>query len=308
VNRPPKIWILAEYWATSQTLEIAQSAFLEAGAIGIEIDDGVGPEGARAYGPDRVRLLAYFEPSDDLAEHVTNSFAVFFGNCGFDAAPINFCEFFEEDWQGNFVRSCTTFVVEPNIFIVPSFEIQEFKQNPQGDLFIEMDPENAFGTGQHQTTKLCLKNICDFLQNKSMRERALLRGIDVGTGSAILAILLKKLGAGHVVGTDTDADAIDTARKNALRNGVVLDLHVVEEDHVYEKDSFEIVIANILAPTLIHMADNLVNTCVNNGVLILSGILVSQAPDVVAAYDKLGAILLRQETMDDWCALVLLKN
>ena len=308
MNRPPKIWILAEYWATSQTLEIAQSAFLEAGAIGIEIDDGIGPEGALAYGPDRIRLLAYFEPGDNLIELVTDSFGVFFDNCGFEPGPINFCEFLEEDWQGNFVRSCTTFIVEPNIFIVPSFEIHEFRQNPRGDLFIEMDPENAFGTGQHQTTKLCLKNICEFLHNKTMRERALLRAIDVGTGSAILAILLKKLGLGHVVGTDTDQDAIETARKNALRNGVVLDLQVVEEDICYEKDSFELVVANILAPTLIHMADNLVNTCVDGGVLILSGILVNQAPDVVAAYDKLGARLLRQENMDDWCALVLLKN
>ena len=171
-----------------------------------------------------------------------------------------------------------------------------------------MDPENAFGTGQHQTTKLCLKNICNFLENKSMRERSLLRGIDVGTGSAILAILLKKLGMGHVVGTDTDPDAVETARKNALRNGVVIDLRVVPEDYSYDNNSFELVVANILAPTLIHMADNLVNTCVDGGVLILSGILVSQAPSVIAAYDQLGVRLLRQETMDDWCALVLLKN
>lgn len=307
MNRPRKKWILAEYWATSQTVDIAQSAFLEAGAIGIEMDDGVGPEGTLAYGPDRICLRAYFEPVENLNELVTGSFAVFFENCGFDAGPLNFCEFFEEDWQGNFVRSCTTFVVEPNIFIVPSFEIDEFRRNPRGDLFIEMDPENAFGTGQHQTTKLCLKNICAILTNKSLRERALLQAIDVGTGSAILAILLKKLGLGHVVGTDTDADAVETARKNALRNGVVLDLHVVEENYCYDKNSFDVVVANILAPTLIHMADNLFDTCVDGGFLLLSGILVGQASDVIEAYEKLGARLLRQEIMDDWCALVLKK-
>lgn len=308
MNRPPKIWILAEYWATSKTLEVAQNAMLEAGAIGIEVDDGVGPENQRAYEADNIRLLAYFEPCEHLNEHVTAHVAEFFAQCGFEPAAINFCEFAEDDWQGNFVRSCTTFVVEPNIYIVPSFEIDEFRREPRGDLFIEMDPENAFGTGQHQTTKLCLKNICEYLDSIPINQRTQVRALDIGTGSAILAILLKKLGVGHVQATDIDSDALDTARKNALRNGVALNLTPVTEDYIYQISSYELVVANILAPTLIIMADNLINACVTKGTIILSGILVTQAPDVIAAYQHRNMRLLRQENMDDWCALVLVKN
>lgn len=308
MTRPRKKWLLAEYWASLESLEVAQSALLEAGAIGIEVDDGIGPDNLRKYAPGSVRLLAYFEPSEGLIEHISASMKAFFSNCELELNNLNFKEFLEEDWQGNFVRSCTTFRVEPNIYIVPSFEIEKYQQNPQGDLFIEMDPENAFGTGQHQTTKLCLTQIYEFLQNISLADRAHMRAIDVGTGSAILAILLKKLGVSLVVGTDTDADAILTAKKNAVRNQVSLDLHVVNEEHSYPKNMYQLVVANILAPTLIHMADNLINTCTKGGILILSGILVAQAQDVILAYQRLGARLVKQDAMDDWCLLVLKKN
>lgn len=195
-------------------------------------------------------------------------------------------------------------MVEPRIFVVPSFEIDEFKKNPQGDLFIEMDPENAFGTGQHQTTKLCLKKIAEMLLDMPQEQRAKMRAIDVGTGSGILAILMKKLGLGDVVATENDHDAVLTAQKNSLKNNVTVEVIFVDEEYVYPQEGFNLLVANILAPTLADMAKELVSACVVGGTIMLSGILIQQAEKVIATYEKLGAALVEQEYMDDWCVLI----
>ncbi len=296
--------MLAEYWATSESLEVAQNAFLESGAIGIESDDGIGPEGQRKYGDNQIKVLAYFEPAKDLEKEVEEQLQLFFKNCGLVANSIRWSDFLEDDWQANFVKSCTTFRIEPGIFIVPSFEIDEFKKNPRGSLFIEMDPENAFGTGQHQTTQLCLRTIFE-LQQAHEHKFSSWEGLDVGTGSGILAILMKKLGIKKVLGTETDEDALITAAKNAEKNGVGIDWLTVSEEHEYPAQAYDLVVANILAPVLIHMASNLFSTCKPGGHIILSGILVPQAAKVVEAYEALGARLIKEEHQDDWCSLLL---
>lgn len=301
MRRQPKTWMLAEYWATSSTLEVAQNAFLEAGAIGIETDDGLGPEGQKKYPDDHIRVLAYFDPSPDLEELVETQLQTFFENCGLALCGVKWSQFLEDDWQANFVKSCTTFKVDPGIYIVPSFEIEEFRKKPLGSLYIEMDPENAFGTGQHQTTQLCLKNIHEVVTDQ---KSAQWHALDVGTGSGILAILMKKLGVCHVLATETDDDALITAANNALKNGVEIDWLHVNEEHIYDKARYDLVVANILAPVLIVMAENLFGTCKKGGTIILSGILNSQALDVIKAYKKLGARYIKQDSKDDWCSLV----
>ncbi len=303
MRRQPKTWMLAEFWATSSTLEVAQNAFLESGAIGIETDDGLGPEGARKYLGDQIRVLAYFEPAADLEANVEQSLKLFFDNCGLALGPITWTNFLEDDWQANFVKSCTTFRVNPGIYIVPSFEIEAFKKKPLGPLFIEMDPENAFGTGQHQTTQLCLKNIFEVIESDP-KKASQWSAVDVGTGSGILAILMKKLGLAQVLGTETDEDALITAANNAIKNGVEIDWLTVTEEHSYEPKRYDLVVANILAPVLIAMVTNLTTTCVAGGTIILSGILVEQAPKVIEAYRNAGTQFIRQDNQDDWCSLV----
>lgn len=299
--RAKKIWVKAESWVTEATLEVAQSAFLEASAIGIEIDDGVLPEGKRKFPEGRILLRAYFEEADAVAADIETTVARFFTACDFAMPTIDFADFVEDDWQGNFVKSCTTFKVEPDIYIVPSFEIEAFHAKPQGDLFIEMDPENAFGTGQHQTTKLCLTALRNLISDQSPT------CLDVGTGSGILAILMKKLGAKAVLATETDGDALETAARNAKKNGVELEFLWVNETHNYDTASYDVVVANILAPVLIAMATNLVGCLKPAGHLLLSGILLAQAHGVIEAYEACGLKLLRQDKMDDWCALLFFR-
>ncbi len=297
-----KVWLKAEVWVTKAMLEVAQSAFVEAQAIGIEVDDGILPEGQKKYDDDRILVKAYFESTHDDWSNIHDIVTVFFVECGFPLPQIDFAPFHEQDWQGNFVKTCTTFMVDPDIYIVPSFEIEGFLQKPRGPLYIEMDPENAFGTGQHQTTKLCLTALRGLLAHYA--NLGTLDCLDVGAGSGILAILIKKLGAKSVLATETDEDALHTAERNAMKNGVHLDTLVVTESHCYDKFRYDVVVANILAPVLIGMAENLASALKARGQLILSGILLSQVPSVIEAYEACGLRFLRQDAMDDWCALL----
>lgn len=296
--RAKQVWLEASCWVTKDTLAVAQNALAES-AIGMMVDDGLGPDGIEKYPDGSILLKAYFPQDHGLQADIVERVDQFFAESGHSAPAFSFEDFPEDDWQANFVKSCTTFMVEPDIFIVPSFEIEEFTKNPRGPLYIEMDPENAFGTGHHQTTKLVLTAIREII-SREVPEQAL----DVGCGSGILAILMKKLGAREVLATETDDDALTTAAKNARINAVEIVTELVDETHVYEQGRFDLIAANILAPTLIAMADCLTNSLAVNGHLILSGILLSQQNEVVAQYESMGLTLITTKKMDDWCALV----
>jgi ribosomal protein L11 methyltransferase len=307
VARPKKVWLATHLWASSSSVEVALSALTEAGALGIELDDGLSPESLPKYPAGEVLLKAYFEPALGLSDDIKSTLYNFFSACELPSREPSFLDVIEEDWQGNFVRSCTTFMVEPHIYVVPSFEIDAFRKNPAGDLFIEMDPENAFGTGHHQTTKLCLKNIAKQLLKIPKEQRALMKALDVGTGSGILAILMKKLGIGHVCATENDLDAVETAQRNVLKNQVDVTVIAVDDDYRYLENSFDLIVANILAPTLKAFVHELIRACNHKGYIMLSGILNKEAPELIATYQQHGAILAEQENMDDWCVLIFAK-
>jgi ribosomal protein L11 methyltransferase len=183
---------------------------------------------------------------------------------------------------------------------VPSFEIDDFKKNNQDKLFIEMDPENAFGTGHHQTTKLCLTAIFN-----NYKEH--FAALDIGTGSGILAILLAKLGLKNILATDTDADALITAKNNALKNNTQINFLTIKENYIYKQNSFDLIIANILSGILIEMVDNITNACKKDGYIILSGILNDQAQSVIDAYITKNTCLIKKSSMDEWCLLIFRK-
>jgi ribosomal protein L11 methyltransferase len=307
MTKQKKVWLLAQCLVTKGMLEVAQSAFAECDALGMDIDDGITPESLEKYRDDSIFIKAYFTPDvskDTIKTSLEHVFAAF----SLIAPTVEFSLLEEEDWQGNFVRSCRTFKVEPNIYIVPSFEIEEFKKNHHEKLFIEMDPENAFGTGQHQTTKLCLTSIYEILSTKEKNQLTRLTCLDVGTGSGILAILMKKMDANLMEASEIDEDALMTAKKNAQKNDVEINMLLVDEFHSYEKNYYHLVVANILAPVLIKMRDNLAYCLKRSGQLILSGILVNQANEVTSSYERYGLTFKKKQIMDDWCALVFKKE
>jgi ribosomal protein L11 methyltransferase len=146
---------------------------------------------------------------------------------------------------------------------------------PPGALRLVLEPGLAFGTGDHPTTGLCLEELDRFVQSHPGASV-----LDVGTGSGILAIAAKKLGAGATVGTDNDPVALRVARENAEVNGVAFDVRA----EIPEGATFDLVLANILANTLCDLAPGLSRAVAPGGRLLLSGILETQAAEVEAAY------------------------
>jgi ribosomal protein L11 methyltransferase len=186
---------------------------------------------------------------------------------------------------------------------------------------IKIDPGMAFGTGTHPTTQLCLELMEKYFTQSSIRNRqseTLAPGasagvvIDVGCGSGILSIAALKLGAQSVLGVDIDAGSIVNARENATLNHIGQEL-VLEIGSVGEilagKFPFRkapLVLANILAPVIVRLLDmGLAEVLVEDGTLILSGILHDQAKSVIEAAQAKGLAMTGQRQMGDWVALTM---
>ncbi len=174
---------------------------------------------------------------------------------------------------------------------------------------IRIDPGMAFGTGTHPTTQLCLELIETFIDETPTLPAAW-NVIDIGCGTAILAIAALQLGATHALGVDIDADAVRAARENAAANGVQdrLELglgslsEVLQGDYSIQKAP--LVLANILAPVLTRLLDEgLGNLLTPDGRLVLSGILDEQAQDITAAAGRNGLQSSSRRQSGDWVAL-----
>jgi ribosomal protein L11 methyltransferase len=165
----------------------------------------------------------------------------------------------------------------------------------EGDVAVELDPGLAFGTGTHPTTALCL----DWLDGLDLAAR---RVIDLGCGSGILAIAALKLGAASAVAIDHDPQALLATWENAARNGVAERLEVAGADA--PPATADVVVANILAGTLIELAPRIVAMVRRGGRLALSGILADQVEEVAAAYAPPAAIVFATPLLRDGWALL----
>jgi ribosomal protein L11 methyltransferase len=160
---------------------------------------------------------------------------------------------------------------------------------------VVVEPKMAFGTGDHPTTALCLEAVDTFLAAHPGASV-----LDVGTGTGVLAFAAAKLGAGRTVGVDTDPHSVELAREGALENGVP---RVELSDAPLERLSgrFDLVLANILANTLVALAPALAARTGTR--LVLSGVLVSQAEQVTAAFLAEGLVPAGQVVQGEWIRL-----
>jgi ribosomal protein L11 methyltransferase len=163
---------------------------------------------------------------------------------------------------------------------------------------VVIDPGMAFGTGSHGTTALCLAALSDLLAG---RPGATV--LDVGTGSGLLAIAARKLGAARVAANDVDPKAVEVARENAAANGV--ELEIVEAPLPGIPGTFDVVVANILANTLVELAPELAAKLAPGGVLLLSGLLHPQEDEVRRAYVALGLAPLPGRREGEWSLVAL---
>ena len=205
----------------------------------------------------------------------------------FEGRPLRVDFVSDADWSARWRRD-----LEPRRFgtltIAPSHA-------PLADLrgaVLRLDPGAAFGAGGHATTRLCLA----WLASLPLAGRSVL---DFGCGSGILALAAKLRGAERVVAVDHDALARDVAGANALRNG--LDIAVCSSDAFEEGWSFDVVVSNILAGTLVAEAPRLRSSLSGQGRVALSGVLEEQVDDVMAAYPEV--VFDAPRRMDGWMLL-----
>ena len=201
------------------------------------------------------------------------------------------------DWADRWKEGFKPLRVGRHFVVSPTWE--EVDAGPE-DLVILIDPGRAFGTGHHETTRLCLE---------WLEERVSVRPdvgacslLDVGTGSGILAMAAALLGFANVLGIDNDPEAIEVADENVRLNGLEGKVQL-RLDTVSGRDRFEVVVANIQANPLIGMAGRLAKILEPSGHLVLSGILVEQKEQVKTAYAAEGLQQIDERTAGEWCLL-----
>jgi ribosomal protein L11 methyltransferase len=265
--------------------EERSAELFDLGATGVEVRDGEGTPmpGVAQPAPGRATVLAWFAGRDE-ADAAREAF-------GGDVGEVP-----DADWGEAWKKGLDAFSVG-RVWVRPTW-IR--RAPPPGAVEVVLDPGMAFGTGTHPTTSLCLGALSDLLDARPGASV-----LDVGTGSGLLAIAAKKLGAGRVAGNDNDPIAVRVARENAEANGVALTL--TEAPLAEIEGRFDLVVANILANTLVELAPALAAKLSPGGVVLLSGILTPQEDEVRAAYVAQGLVPFPggDVRQGEWSLLVL---
>lgn len=198
----------------------------------------------------------------------------------------------EEDWSVAWRKFFVPRRVGKNFVVRPVWEPYELGSK---DIEIVLDPGQAFGTGDHPTTRMCL----ELLENESLTGKAV---ADIGCGSGILSVGAVKLGAASVVGVDTDAASVDSSRENAERNAVSYAVFQGAGFDPLPPGNFEVVISNIISAALIRLAPKAAERVAAGGAWIVSGVILSNWPEVHDAAEACGFTLEQKLEEGDWIA------
>ena len=206
----------------------------------------------------------------------------------------------EEDWANNWKQYFHPFPVGQNLLVMPSWETLDV---PTPRQIILIDPESSFGTGQHDTTRMCL----DMLDGRVCEGDLML---DLGCGSGILSVASAKLGAKKVTCVDIDENSVKIARQNLEKNSIPADRfevmcgNICEDAALRERigTGYDVVCANIVADVLIAMSDYFMSFLNDNGVLIVSGIIKQRADEVFSVLKQKGFIMVGIREREDWVA------
>ena len=302
--------------------DIVISTLAEAGVEGVEIEDKVPlteqdkqqmfvdilPEGPE---DDGIAYLNFYldedEDKDALLARVKEELDELRSFMDIGECTITESQTEDKDWINNWKQYFHQFYVD-DILIIPSWE--EVKPEDESKMIIHIDPGTAFGTGMHETTQLCMRQL-----KKYVKEETEL--LDVGTGSGILSIVALKLGAGHAVGTDLAPCAISAAKENLETNdipvgkmdvmiGNIIDDREVQDAVGYEK--YDIVTANILADVLIPLTPVILHQMKKGGIYITSGIIDEKETEVVDAIKAAGLEVLEVTHQGEWVSVTARKN
>lgn len=271
-------WLSVRITVEASRAEALSEVLLETGALSVSLEDANAdsidetpifgePDMPDAGLWDQCVVVALLDSSADVPALLGDAARA----AGLPALPTYSAETVaDQDWVRLTQSQFDPIPISERLWIVPTWH-----ETPDNNaLNIRLDPGLAFGTGSHPTTRLCLRWLDEHITGGESV-------LDYGSGSGILAIAAKKLGAGEVWGVDIDPQAVQTALENAVNNGVNIDFHTTDDAPATPA---RIVVANILTNPLKALAPLLAGLTAANGKIVLSGILEQQADEVMQIY------------------------
>lgn len=305
---------------TTEAVDFISNLFDEIGLEGIQIEDNIplSEEDKKAMYIDILPELpeddgtaivsSYFDPANfevpQLQRKIEKGLKELSLFINIGEGTLQFSDTDDKDWLNNWKEFFKPFRVADDIIIKPTWE--ELPEHKEGDLVIEIDPGIAFGTGAHETTKLCILGLRKYITSDTQL-------LDVGCGSGILSIIGLKLGAKHALGTDIDEHALEATKENIVVNhiaGEQFDLlagNIISEEEIQQKvgmKKYDVVVANILADIIIPLSGEIMQHMKEDGVFISSGILNTKADEVQDALLKNGFKIIEKNEMGDWVSFV----
>lgn len=261
---------------------------------------------------DGIAYLSFFveEDSDidvdDMIKQVKVALEEMRNWCDIGEGSITVDETEDLDWINNWKKYFHQFYID-DLLVIPSWE--EVKEEDKGKMILHIDPGTAFGTGMHETTQLCIRQLKKHITPST-------KLLDVGTGSGILAILALMFGAESAVGTDLDPCAVEAVKENMESNNIPQDKfsmmigNIITEKEVQDKvgyECYDIVVANILADVLVPLTPVIVNQMKKGGIYITSGIIDDKEDVVKEAVLAAGLEVLEVTYQGEWVSITARK-
>ena len=257
---------------------------------------------------DGIAYLSFFveEDSDinidEMLEQVKDALEEMRNWCDIGEGSITVDETEDLDWINNWKKYFHQFYID-DLLVIPSWE--EVKEEDKDKMILHIDPGTAFGTGMHETTQLCIRQLKKHITSET-------KLLDVGTGSGILAILALMFGADSAVGTDLDPCAVEAVKENMESNNIPQDKfsmmigNIITEKEVQDKvgyECYDIVVANILADVLVPLTPVIVSQMKKGGIYITSGIINDKEMVVREAVEAAGLEVLEVTYQGEWVSI-----
>ena len=245
--------------------------------------------------------------ADSLLANVNDELEELRAFCDIGEGAITVDETEDIDWINNWKQYFRQFYID-DILVVPSWE--EVSPEDEGKIVLHIDPGTAFGTGMHETTQLCIRQL-----RKHITPDTVL--LDVGTGSGILSILSLMFGARHAVGTDLDTCAVEAVEQNCEANNIApekFDMmigNIISDKEIQDKvgyGCYDIVVANILADVLVPLTPVVVDHLKQGGIYITSGIIEDKEETVAEAVKAAGLTILEITHQGEWVSITAQKD
>lgn len=306
-------WIEVQVKTTTEAEEAVANILYEAGVGGLAIED---PNDVLAFTQNEdswdyidpsllnhvfegIIIKAYFPESADLLDKIElikqNIEKIPQYNLDKGLGEVTVSEVDEKDWAETWKKYYKPKKVGEKIVIVPTWEEYERKGE---DIIVELDPGMAFGTGTHETTTMCIRQLEKYIKPEHTV-------FDIGCGSGILSIVSAKLGAKKVIAVDIDEVPIRVSKENIELNSVS-DIVDVRRGNLLDvvDEKADLVVSNIIAEVIVELSKDIVNYLNPNGIFIASGIITEKKDMVKDALEKEGFNILQIDVINDWACII----